>query len=623
MAFNEKETAIIEWGKKNGKTPEAIKSALVAYRTGGGSQPTPATAPPQEPSVLSRVVSDIPKDIKGAFGGAVNAVSKGMETADAVRARVASGETSPLAGTLQTVGAGLGAGAGVVGEGVLGVAKLPFTAKAQEAIGTGFGKAAEAVVQTRPAQELIAQYQSLSPETQRNIQGGVGVAEGVATMFGARPAISAIREAIDATTALGTRVAKPVAGAVADTASGVAAGTKNALGKASGAISPAVDVGVGLGTKVKDFATRTLGEAQDTAVQSRRLATLPEPEAKLIRSGADERVVSLVKDTTTGERKVLRELAEQARKKEADPTPNTSQPKEIAGRELLKPVDYLIEERNKIGSELGKARETLSTTNTLNINPAFREFQQYLTSNLGLRIDRNGKLIKGLGKIADSDLREIQKIYDDLRPDTVGTAMRSEKWVDDYLQRTFKEYDLRQAREKTFSDDVSRVAEKARQSLKQQMPEDYNALLTSYASVMKPLQDFVKLTGYKGDLEKLTAKELRAGEVALRVLGNASDRPQSVIDELITTAKARGYVSDVDLNKIIYLTDQLEDLYDITPTRGFSGSTARGVDQSGALGAASDIASLNVASLFNKAMSSKATREEVKKAFEEFLKSLD
>ena len=68
------------------------------------------------------------------------------------------------------------------------------------------------------------------------------------------------------------------------------------------------------------------------------------------------------------------------------------------------------------------------------------------------------------------------------------------------------------------------------------MPKEYTTLSTQYASIMKPLQEVVKTLGYKGDIDKLTTKELKAAEVALRVLGNAADRPQSMIDNVLEAA---------------------------------------------------------------------------------------
>jgi len=369
--------------------------------------------------------------------------------------------------------------------------------------------------------------------------------------------------------------------------------------------------------QVKDFAGRTVRSAQDTAEQSKRLSEMPEAQATLIRTGADERVVNVIKQAPEGEVSIYKELVEQAKLKELDPTPNTPQPKQIAGREFLKPVEHIIEARNGAGARLGEFRANLSSANNVNTNPAFRNFHQNLKDNFGVQFDKNGQIVVGKGRLPEKDIIQVQKLYDELKSKTIT----SQKDIDDFLRRSLEEYDITQQREKAFSNLVSEVAESARYEMRQLMPDGYNRAATQYAELSKPIDEMAKLLGYKGRTADISAKDLKAGEVALRILGNAADRPQSVIDEVLRVAKENGYTSEVDLNRLIYVTDQLEDLYDITPSRGFSGSTQRGIDQSAA-GALGDVATMNVGGLFNKVAGSQATREEVKAAFEAYLNSL-
>jgi hypothetical protein len=383
--------------------------------------------------------------------------------------------------------------------------------------------------------------------------------------------------------------------------------------------NPVVDTISGAAKQVTDFAKRTVNEAQDTAATARRLNEMPEPKSNLIRKGADERIVNVMEGATPEEIKVYRELIEQAKAKEIDPTPNTPQPKAVAGREFLKPVDYIITERKSVGKELGEYRKNLSTVKDVDTNPAFQNFHTYLKDNFKVKFDKKGQIIPNTGTLAASDVKLIQKIYNQLRSDKKNSQAELDQW----LQRTYKDYDLVQAREKTFSEEVPRIAEKARSEVRALMPEDYNKLATDYAQLSRPLNEFVKLLGYKGNLDDLTAKELKTGEIALRVLGNAADRPQSVIDDILETATDRGFQSNVDLNRLIYITDQLEDLYDITPSRGFSGSATRGINKSDAAGVIGDAATMNIGGLFNRAMGSRATQKEIQAAFEEYVKYLD
>jgi hypothetical protein len=567
-------------------------------------------------------VTDIPSDLTETFNNMKSSVTDALQNNRDVRGRVEAGATTPIAGTGQILGGGLRAGAGVVGSAIQGIGKMFTTQKQEDKIGNAVGDGAEAIADTTVVQEIKQQYDQLDPATQRNVDAFLGTAEGFGTMFGAGPVFKTLRESLSSAGSLAERTAStvtpPVIRTSRDVANSVLGGTKTALQRTGEAVRPATDIVTGVGAQVTDFAKRTARGAQDTAQINRQLASLPEPEANIRRIVADERVINAIGRAPATEHLIIAELVEQAKKKQEFPeSTSVAQPKQIAGREFLKPVNHLIVERKRVGAELGDLRKQLSTRREINTNNAFRNFRTYLRDDLGVQFDAKDQIIPGTGRLAKSDVGEVQKLYQELRP----KVFMSQTDIDTFLQRSFKDYDVRQMREQTFSDDVSRIAERARKEMRQLMPEEYNRLATEYATMSRPLEDVVKLLGYKGDLDQLSAKDLKAGEVALRVLGSAADRPQSVIDSVTNAATKYGYTSDVELDRIIYLTDQLEDLYDITPSRGFSGSTSRGIDQSGA-GVLGDVVTMNPGGLFDKAMSSKASREEVQEAFEAYVKSL-
>lgn len=567
-------------------------------------------------------LADIPSDIKDTFQGMTESVTPAITKVSETRQRVAQGETTPLAGTGEIIGGGLKAGAGVVGEGLLGFGKLFTTPEEEEKVKKIVAIATEAAAGTRPVQEIKAQYDALDPQTQRNVQSFIGAAEGIGTMFGAKPVFDVLRRSLSGTaavteatiSAISTPVIRTGTQAVEDTIAKASA-TAN---KVTDVVQPAADIAKGTAQQFGSFVSRTAKEAQDVAETNRRLASLPEPAARIRKSVSDERVIDLVDTLTPEELAVTRKLVDQAKLKQKDITTNTAHPKTIVGQELLKPVEHIINTRKSVGANLGELRKQLDNTKNINTNSAFRSFHSYLKDNYKVQFDQNGNIIAGTGNLAKTDVPAVQELYNELRS---GTFM-SQQQVDQFLQRSFKDYDLRQAREQVFSDDVSRIAERARHDMRQLMPEQYNALATEYAKLSKPLVDFVKILGYKGDLDAITTKELKTGEIAMRVLGNAADRPQSVIDELVKAANDSGYKSDVNLNNIIAIADQLEGLYDVTMPRSFTGQVTRGVEQSQTLGTLGDAATLNIGGLYNRAMSSQATQKEIQEAFDAYLQYL-
>jgi len=581
-------------------------------------------------------LSDIPSDIGESFDGMVDSVSQGRKNAKEARQRNERGETGRLEAAGEIVGGALKAGAGVVGNAIIGTGKL-FTTQEEEAkVKELVNTATEAAAGTRPVQEIKAQYDALDPQAQRNIQSVLGAGEGFGTMFGLKPVFDVLRRALTGSVEKGIGAVDevinptpPNSGSIA--VQGLDEGVQpvqitNGL-EANEAIlsqfgdtptvSPIMATLSGVGSQIKDFAGRTAKEAQDVAARETRLQSLPVPEASVRRAVSDERVIDLVNKLTPEELAITRRLVDQAKLKEGDITTNTAHPKSIAGAELLKPVDHIIQTRKAVGEKLGNIRTQLDSTKDINTNSAFRSFHTYLKEDFQVQFDKQGQIIPGTGRLARGDVGEIQNLYNELRSKTFA----SQRDIDEFLQRSFKDYDLKQAREQTFSDDVSRIAGRARQDMRQLMPEQYNVLSTEYAKLSTPLTDIIKLLGYKGDLDALTAKDLKAGEVGLRVLGNASDRPQSIIDEIVRVASDNGYKSDVNLNNIIALTDQLEGLYDITMPRSFSGQVTSGMDNSNALGAMGDAATMNIGGLYNRAAQSRASQVEIQEAFDAFLSS--
>lgn len=188
MAFNTKEQAIIQWGVKNGKPVDEIKSAVARYRSTGSpsaTQPSPFDELPGGPLAA---LKDIPSDVGEAFSGSVDAVSRGIDNAETVRSQVEKGELSPLAGTVKTIGGGLKAGAEVVGQAFLGLGKLFTSPKTESVVAEGTKAVVQDTLDTEPVQALIQRYQSLSPDQQATIDGFLGTAEGLGTLLGLGPA---------------------------------------------------------------------------------------------------------------------------------------------------------------------------------------------------------------------------------------------------------------------------------------------------------------------------------------------------------------------------------------------------------------------------------------------------
>ena len=200
MALSNLERAAVQELKQQGYSNTQIAGFIAGQRLDKPSKiQRELTTPEPQPNVLQRVVSDIPSDIGDAFSGAVDSVSRGIETGREARAQVESGEISPISGTVKTIGGGLRAGAGVIGEAVGGLLKLPFTQKAEETTAEAAGNVAQSVVESAPAQTIAEAYNNLSPDQKAVVDGILGTAEGVATGVGVGAAGNVAKKGIIST----------------------------------------------------------------------------------------------------------------------------------------------------------------------------------------------------------------------------------------------------------------------------------------------------------------------------------------------------------------------------------------------------------------------------------------
>ncbi len=237
-----------------------------------------------EPSGFSAAVKDIPNDIKGAFQGSVQATTKGIQNAQEVRGRVESGQTSPLAGTLQTIGGGLKAGAEVVGQGFLGLLKSFVSPKTEQQVAGVVEKGAEKLSATEPVQKLALWYASLSDEQKRNVDASVGVGEGVATIFGLGPAAKATRSGLAPVAEkalMAGEKALPIAGTVVKgTVRLPAVGVSEIQGALTGTSGETIRQAFG--------AARRGGKELDEFTAALRGKTTPEQLVSQLREGTDK-----------------------------------------------------------------------------------------------------------------------------------------------------------------------------------------------------------------------------------------------------------------------------------------------------------------------------------------------
>lgn len=256
-------------------TPQQVQALRQKYNISVNATPSPTENTgkvsdllPKKDSVILRTLRDIPGDIKETFKGAVEDVSTGIEKASDIQKQVEEGTISPTAGMVSTIGAGLKAGAGVVGQGLIGAGKLFTSPETEEKVSKKVSEVSKEVIESAPVQALIQKYESLTPEQKSIVDGTLGTVEGLSTLFGLGPTARAIRTGISTgvKTAenLATSGAQAAKKTITSTAGEIVASTKGTISAAKPLVEDITGIAKGGNiTPVKALGEIAQGKTKD------------------------------------------------------------------------------------------------------------------------------------------------------------------------------------------------------------------------------------------------------------------------------------------------------------------------------------------------------------------------
>lgn len=348
------------------------------------------------------------------------------------------------------------------------------------------------------------------------------------------------------------------------------------------------DAAVQMGKRVISQTAQTIRHP----IQSAKSAfSGPAPEARqlsgtaqeAVKKGMDEKVMTFVAEQHPDTRAVMAKMTEAAREG-GKVLEKTVKHKEILGQQMMDSAAYVLEKKQIVGKALGAMKGSVAD-DIINLSDDYENLVVQLR-NKGAVINEQGKILS-LAGAADDNIPLLQKTLDFLQPDDLGNVSRTGKQVDMWRTKMFEEMNSAKAKLQPSSAGQStlgfaeKVANDIRRSSLTRMAKGNSNLLAAndaYEELSTAASQYLKSIGYKGrlNIESITAKELRAGEVAMRTLGNASADTREAFMKMIETAKKYGRVSNVDDMALITYVDALEDLFPITPTRSLQGGVSRG-----------------------------------------------
>lgn len=375
---------------------------------------------------------------------------------------------------------------------------------------------------------------------------------------------------------------------------------------------------------VKHIASTAQEAAARSAERTRRIAVSPEHVKEAIRNNIDDQIIDFVQTANPADKAAFRTMKDMAKQAGKD-LRFRERPVQVAGKQisegygghLVRVKDVGVAQTNQVLNALPQKQ--------IDASSIFLQFLKDL-ENKGITVIRRGNKAQMVssGKVPTGDLGFYKEMYSLLLPNKKGITPKTFRNLHQLRQRIFTELSLARARQQPFSDDVAAYGDHLRKLLAEPINaasgNKYHAAQLKTAEALNALRDFVQILGYKGDLEKISTKDLRAGEVFSRVFGNASDRPTDVLQKLITTAEKYGYKGQGNVFDQLKFADLLENVYGTTQTRSLRGQVGRGALDaiSETTGAAKDISTGNLLSLGTRTIKAILGRSEDQKvkAFE-------
>ena len=341
-------------------------------------------------------------------------------------------------------------------------------------------------------------------------------------------------------------------------------------------------------TKIVRGAQQITGEASERFSRGTKAITsefarkaeiqkLPEPERAAIRAEVPDEVLSSVKFAAPETRPKYQQMIDKTLERISNPRGRIKQvrPLEVPGKALVDAASMLSKELRKTGAQLGAVKRSLGGQE-IDI-PSTRQALLNDLDDIGLEISKSGKVIAQKGVAVEDDIMEVMQ---EVQKYIGGSPGKIISKVDARNLDRFRVY-LRKSFTKKgvpLQGRARGLADKYRSALLDDIStvsSDYADFARRYSEQYQAIEEFTNLLGYKGSLEDITEKALKAGEVSRRVLGNAADRPRTVIDTLIEEAEKVGYKNASDVYELIQFADDLEKLADIIPSGSLAGQVER------------------------------------------------
>uniref|UniRef100_A0A6M3Y3G6 ART-PolyVal-like domain-containing protein n=1 Tax=viral metagenome TaxID=1070528 RepID=A0A6M3Y3G6_9ZZZZ len=321
--------------------------------------------------------------------------------------------------------------------------------------------------------------------------------------------------------------------------------------------------------------------AEESAEKSAKVAQMSSIEQEAVGTGLDvDFTKSISESAKSGNRGAFTEMMDIAEAKSGDMF-NKELIEQVPGRGILDRAKFVISKRDQAGKKIGQLVESVGKK-TSDVTEEIVSFRKDL-ANFGIQVKADGSL-RSTGRLAGADVAMIEKMYNLVRSNDEGQVLRSVKQIQQIRQRLFDEFDLAKGPtgDPTYTAAVDRLGDKLHSYLINginRVDERYGVLAKEYATTSKSLGSLAKLMNYKGRLQNITTKDLKAGEISRRMAGNAADKTLTVLSDLESVAVNLGYdLKDNIYDQVIFAT-ALRRMYGLGQPNAIEGAITQGISQ--------------------------------------------
>jgi hypothetical protein len=300
-----------------------------------------------------------------------------------------------------------------------------------------------------------------------------------------------------------------------------------------------------------------------------------------MKQGLEDPLVNFLRAGNTADKAQRVQMLEIAKRATKDLT-FMQQAKSLPGKTIAEgPAKFLI----------NTAREGTEKTNqVLTKLPQERQNARHLYDRfvddmrqIGMEIQDNQLIRQRGSRVPEQDVRFYREIFDELRPDASGNVPLSYREMDALRDRWFRSVQADELLTEGVRNKQSGYLVRIRAMLTDEIDSvaggAYRESQQQTAEALSVLSEYGRLLGYKGPIDKITEKDLRAGEVFMRVFGNAADRPVTVLDNLYGVARHYGYEGQENILNQLRFADILESVYG-QPSRSIGGQILKSLSPS-------------------------------------------